>query len=170
MYRYHKDLLNVTAMDDSSSAEASDLQDPEIEEDSNCLLPDSNQCNYNPTVNGAKFILKTRDGKRLTQTTTDGIIEDSKILVQSTVDLLENKVIEVIKSSTATEDTLTKVKEIFADAALRTGLDSLYKQEKFIQEQFNYVVSLCLVCFNAMMVLHAATSGEKIGKRTASQI
>lgn len=36
------------------------------------------------TAIGAKFIMKTRNGRKLTQTATNGIIEDSKLLVQNT--------------------------------------------------------------------------------------
>ena len=103
---------------------------------------------FSPTPNilGAQFIMKTRDGKKLTQVTTDGIIQDTKLMLQSTVENLERKVMEKISSlsTPVTSGELTEIRAVFSDDSLLNpfqGLETEYKQEKFIQENFNYVVS-----------------------------
>ena len=91
MYRYHKDLLNVqlpqaeqkgTERNDVDSIMEMDTQDQDQDEEfvtssSSTPLPKS------ITTIGAEFILKTQDARKLTQVATDGIIADSKVLVQS---------------------------------------------------------------------------------------
>lgn len=145
IYRYHKDLLNVSVIE-ASSEHQNEEQGDGLEEEA----PQSQETMNTPsicestTAIGAKFILKTRDGKRLTQTATNGIIEDSKILVQNTLDIIKRKVVTVIQNSATTDDILSEVDSLFSDETLVnpfSGLETPYKQEKFIQQNFNYVVS-----------------------------
>ena len=50
------------------------------------------------TTETAKFILKIRDGKGLTQTVTDGILRDMQAMVECTTDNLKAKVIIALYS------------------------------------------------------------------------
>ena len=45
------------------------------------------------TLEAAKFILKLRDGKRLPQTVTDGILKDIQVVIDSTNDSLKRKLL-----------------------------------------------------------------------------
>lgn len=45
-----------------------------------------------PSLVAAQFILKTRDGRKLTQTATDGILQDTRAILECTIDTLEQKV------------------------------------------------------------------------------
>ena len=97
----------------------------------------------NKTLEAARFILKIRDGKRLTQTTTDGIIKDIQCMLDHSISDLKNNVMEVLGENLTT-DLKQKVQELFSAAdskCLFDGLETQYKQEKFIQEHFQYVVS-----------------------------
>jgi len=99
------------------------------------------------TLEAARFILKIRDGKRLTQTTTDGIMKDIQCMLDHITSSLKNDVIEAL-GETLTTDLVLKVREVFSAAdskRLFDGLETQYKQEKFIQEHFNYVVSECIM-------------------------
>lgn len=145
MYRYHRDILNVPV---TSEASDSHEQENSREQENDSIMEDlGNTFNSDPPCYsaaeiGAKFILKTRDGRKLTQLATDGIIEDSKILVQNTVEIIKLK--EVMEVCEATENTIAQVNSIFCDETLINpfnGLDTWYKQEKFIKDNFNYVVS-----------------------------
>ena len=148
MYRYHRDVLNVPAT--VPEASSSQQEQEEEEEDGYTvedmqIEPDFNPSYESTTAIAAKYILKTRDGRKLTQLCTDGIIQDSKIFVQNTVDILKKKLISAIEGSGATDTTIAEVHSILDDETLRNPfahLDTQYKQEKFIKENFNYVVSI----------------------------
>ena len=145
MYRYHRDVLNVPAT--VPEASSSQQEQEEEEEDGYTvedmqIEPDFNPSYESTTAIAAKYILKTRDGRKLTQLCTDGIIQDSKIFVQNTVDILKKKLISAIEGSGATDTTIAEVHSILDDETLRNPfahLDTQYKQEK---ENFNYVVSI----------------------------
>ena len=98
------------------------------------------------TLEAARFILKIRDGKRLTQTTTDGIVKDVQYMLDYSISDLINNVMEVLGEN-LTAGLKQKVQEEFSKAdskCLFDGLETQYKQEKFIQDHFQYVVSIRL--------------------------
>lgn len=146
VYRYHYNLLNISTQESNAIPEGGNINGEE--EQSFLFETHTNEQSLSPTqgILGAQFILKTRDGKQLTQVTTDGIIQDTKLILQSTVENLERKVMEKIANLgiAVTTDQLTEIKAVFSDDSLLDpfkGLETEYKQEKFIQENFNYVVS-----------------------------
>ena len=90
---------------------------------------------------GAQFIMKTRDGKRLTQVAVDGIIFDTKVVLDTTLNNVEKKVLENV---TMTDEQKKKLKTIFSDESITNpfqGLETQYKQQSFIEEHFNFVVT-----------------------------
>ena len=161
MYRYHKELLSSPA--DTTTHVAADhvvegsislvdhgtfeaFQDDEE-------IPSSSTFKE-PSVIGAEFILKTRDGKKLTQVTTNGILEDSTLLVQNTVQIIERRVLETMKSR-AVDDIVSEVQGLFCDESLRNpfhGLQTQYQQEKFIQNNFNYVASFLFIIISIIII------------------
>lgn len=149
LYRYHRELLNV--VDDSNTPQASNpAVDGNVSEEEESLgyrdAGDSTEASLSQPTSamlGAEFILKTRDGKGLTQTVTDEILHDVKIVLENTVQALERSVLRTA-DELLTEDGISELKAIFSDEGLLNpfkGLETLYKQEKFIHEHFNYVVS-----------------------------
>lgn len=155
MYRFHKDKITDSTSQNgnllSSSASISDESEvatynPEdsIEESSNGMSdlspPPSTQ------VTGAKFILKTRDGRKLTQVATNGIVEDAKLLVQNAIQNMQKLVVDKLEQlgTVITDCELIDLKALFHDESLNpfAGLGTEYLQDKFIREHFNYVVWL----------------------------
>lgn len=154
MYRYHKHHL-VLSRPDSAAAESSagdgsiltSAEQPLNDPDESNIMDDceSTQTIEEPTSQtkllGAQFILKTRDGKKLTQVSTNGIINDTKIILQSTLEAIEKKVLGM--EPALTDAQIATVKDIFSDVTLVDpfiGLETEYKQEMFIRDHFNYVV------------------------------
>jgi len=120
-------------VDDSHSVTAEGLEDT-------CI---SSQVSSNKSFEAARFILKIRDGRRLTQIVTDGIIKDIQCMLNYTIDNLKASVMETL-SDHLTIDSLAAqtIQQAFSDSkCLFNGLETQHKQENFIQEHFNYVVS-----------------------------
>ena len=105
------------------------------------------------TIETAKFILKIRDGKGLTQTVTGGILRDMQTVVECTTDNLKAKVIKALNSlNKLSSSEIDNIKGLFSpEKMIFTDLDTQYKQENFFQDHFNYVVRcvcayVCVVC------------------------
>lgn len=145
MYRYHKPLLTGSTSNRAPST-ASSVEEEEQQQGSE----DQDQSNSSTsaesaTLLGAQFILKTRDGRKLTQVATNGIIQDTKVILQSTIEVIQKKVLEVFETEeiALTDPQLEKIQSIFADETVVDpfrGLETEHKQEKFIHDHFNYVV------------------------------
>ena len=147
MYRYHRDLLNiptsqVVSTEDQGQNEMSGLVEDALSDID--ISPISSVLKL-PSVIGTEFILKTRDGRYLTQVATDGIVQDAKFLVQNAMEAMKEKVVATLKHSSGVGDeVLSNVESIFSDNMIIDpfqGLETHCKQEKFIQQYFNYVVS-----------------------------
>ncbi len=112
----------------------------ELDDDVNDVQIDPTEAD--PVFEAAMFILKTRDGRKLTQTVTDGIVHDTKIFVERTVDMLEKvmKRLEAMESLRSEE--LSDIHSVSSNPF--EGLESQYRQEKFFQENFNYVVNVLI--------------------------
>lgn len=139
--RYHKAVLCPTSSDEGGDEDGDDGghnfegigSDSEIDS-----LPCSQADNI--LVSGAQFILKTRDGRKITQVALDGIISDTKTIIQSTLENVEKKLLAEVN---LTETQKEEIRSIFCDETNTNpfqGLDTLHQQEKFIQEHFNFVV------------------------------
>ena len=112
-------------MNEDSSEIASE---PRIDSES----PLSNRLN----LEAARLILKIRDGKRLAQTTTDGIIKDFQCMLDHSISDLKNNVMEVLDKN-VTADLKQRVREVFSAADSKyffDGLETQHEQEKFIQD------------------------------------
>ena len=89
--------------------------------------------------------MKTRDGKRLTQVAVDGIISDTKVVVDATLRYVERN---VLKKVTLTAEQQEELKSVFSDESITNpfqGLETQYKQQSFIQENFNFVVIIIII-------------------------
>lgn len=94
--------------------------------------------------NAAMYILKLREGRRLTQTAVDGVLKDTTVFLQNTVEDMQASVMRTLNSfSSITDDEKSQVEAIFTDNKRWNpfqGLESHYLQERYYQENFNYVV------------------------------
>ena len=113
MYRFHREQLNLGSKRGSESLnnvlsdvnpELSDvnpeapLLDDNSEEMVNDVSIDHITSVGSPATSskilGAQFIMKTRDGRKLTQVATNGIVQDAEVLVQSTVQSMERRIFD----------------------------------------------------------------------------
>ena len=149
MYRYHRELLNLSAAVHHSQMEQDTEESMEYSNNDSLPSEDTNEsgdCPPSSTILGAQFILKTRDGKNLTQAATDGVVRDTINIVQSTVKLLEGKVFEKLQDIgiDLAEEQREEMKTLFSNETLTNpfkDLETKSKQERFIQKNFNFVVS-----------------------------
>lgn len=89
IYRFHRNLLDVPEeLVEATSTTMYGDDDPDVE----VATPKSL-----PTLQAAKFILNTCDGKKITQTATDGIVNDVKVVLQNTVDVMEQAVMTKLR-------------------------------------------------------------------------
>jgi len=92
-----------------------------------------------------RFILKIRDGKGLTQVVTDSIVRDMQSVVECSCENVEKQLISKLNSfNKLSVGEMEEVKEIFlsAKASIKCEeLESKHKQDIFIEDNFNYVVS-----------------------------
>lgn len=99
-----------------------------------------------PKKNAARFILKTRDGRKMTQTCLDGVLLDVSLLVEHNVQSICHLTLQALKSAGASQEILGIAKSsILSDnpgeANLFEGLDTEYRQNSFFREHFGLVVS-----------------------------
>ena len=96
-------------------------------------------------MNAAKFILKTREGRKLTQVAMNGVVHDVQTMLQFTLEAVEQKFLDKIKAGgvAITEEQLEDLRSVFSGPSSNPfqGLETEYKQEAFFKENFNYVVS-----------------------------
>lgn len=151
MYRFHKEHITQQCSESSSATTPisnenlplCDSEEPMAESQGN--QESINNEKHDAKVVGAHFILKTRDGRKITQKAVDGIVQDAKILVQNTLQSIERRVFDKMNhlGVELTDGELDELKTVFHDDDTLpfSELHSEHMQEKFIREHFNYVVS-----------------------------
>ena len=100
----------------------------------------------------AYFILKTRDGRNLTQTALDGLLTDITELFQSLLEYAQQQTASVLHTSGVDKDVITAVSEVFKDDCLHTpfhGFESEYHQHKYFCDQLGMVVSQTAIVTSA---------------------
>ena len=138
-HRKHKDVLMITPVDstiditpehsndgDQAQSSSNDLMDVD---NSECMLASIKKIDIKS--HAAQFILKTRDGVHLTQTNADRIVQDAKMMVQSTIDSLRVQLVEKIKEYTSLPDEkVEEIAQVLHEHSLNPfdGLETLYLQ------------------------------------------
>ena len=98
-HRKHKDIMMVSTPDSDDLTPEQSGSDGEDNGDANgddVMDIDDPECTVqkiDTKSHAAQFILKTRDGGHLTQANADRIVQDAKIMVQSTIDSLKVQLI-----------------------------------------------------------------------------
>ena len=161
MYRYHRDKLNISHshldVGDTSCVSVDNTGDCDNTEHSRYTDSGDGSARDDTTDNttapssqtlGAQFILKTRDGRRLTQVATDGIVHDTRMLIKNTVCAARKQVIQKIAELDipVSDSQLSDLKNALEDDGGAfdpfVGLEKITQQDDFIRKNFNYVVSL----------------------------
>ena len=93
-------------------------------------------------LEAAKYILKLRDGKGLTQVVTDTILGDIQTLINYTTESLEKKVMSsLVDTNKLSSNELAQIQSLFSSSEeMFEGINTEYKQETFFKENFSYVV------------------------------
>ena len=96
----------------------------------------------------AKFILKTKEGRKLTQVAMNGVVHDVQTMAQSILEAVEQKLLDKFKTGgiATTEEQLQDLRSIFSGPSSNPFqvLETEYKQEAFFKANFNYVVNIIL--------------------------
>lgn len=93
----------------------------------------------------AHFVLKTRDRRNLTQTTLDGILQDTRGFIEQTVyNLQESIKMRLEGLNKLSPDEICDTLSPFSAPTITNpfeGLETQFKQEKNFQEHYNDVVN-----------------------------
>ena len=119
--------------------------------------PSSSESSYSTSVfEAAKYILKVRDGKGLTQVVTDSILVDIQTLIYCTTESLEKKVMSALMDTNKLSDSeLAEIQRLFSsNGDIFEGLNTEYKQETFFEENFPYVVCLYIYIYIYIYILY----------------
>lgn len=95
-------------------------------------------------TNSALFILKTRDGRRITQTCLDGLISDVSLLVHQNLQYTSHCTLEALRKAGASEEILAVAQSSILPEGgvhLFEGMDTEYLQNLYFRENFGLVVS-----------------------------
>lgn len=137
---------------ESSAAQLDDLA---AETEAEVLRTGPSSCK----LEAAKYILRVRDGKGLTQVVADGIMRDIDTLIRCATESLEKKVTAKLAEMQFSGSEIADIQAIFSPViSIFDGLDTVYKQEAFFSENFNYVVSNSLshTCISCSCTLQSA--------------
>ena len=127
-----EEVLELPRGSESSSSDAHHLVAEPTSRPSSCKLE------------AAKYILRVRDGKGLTQVATDGIMRDIDTLINCATDSLERKLTaKLAEIPQLSSSEIASIQAIFSPVrSIFDGLDTVCKQEAFFAENFNYVVAM----------------------------
>lgn len=143
----HNDECNGRSNDDPSSVQISNPEDTST--DGDALEPVSLVAEkQHSSMAAARFILKTRDGRKITQTTLDGILQDTRGFVEDTVKGLEmNRKLKLEALNKLSTDEIEDILRLFSEPDILDPfceINSQYKQDLFFKEHFNYVVRILI--------------------------
>ena len=115
----------------------------EHNEEDQFLLPDDQLTSFDHQRPSARFILKLMEGHRLTQVAIGDVIGGCRELCMQTARQVKDSLESQIRDSGIDSSFIDlEAIDLFQDPF--EGLSTLYLQEKYITENFNYVVSLLI--------------------------
>ena len=107
------------------------------------------------TKQSAIFILKTRDGQRLTQAATDNILRDVTELFQTRLEAVCHSTVETLKEAGVDDATVSTVKDgILNQCGPFKGLETEYRQNAYIRDHFGLIVRSCVNRIAKYMTLY----------------
>lgn len=159
LYKKHKNILKQESPETPTHCQpAAGPRDvsPDITEDVDPTSldhfmdePFKSMVDQHPSLQAAQFILKTRDGRKITQAAVNDILQDTRAIVEYSIDVLKHKVVNKLESlEIMSSEEISSIQDLFSSSSLRNpfeGLETQYRQEKYFQEHFNYVVSVLYI-------------------------
>ena len=95
-------------------------------------------------VAAAKWILKNREGHRIPHSVMESIVWGADSLYKTALSEIRHRVIRTIKETPVGSDVVTSVASVFDSDTQFTsvfkGLETTYRQNAFIKENFRFVV------------------------------
>ncbi len=115
VYRYHKNLLTTTQCQ-ADNEDESVCQVKINLRNWKRLKPDLNS--PSASLNAARFIMKARNGKSLTQAMTSDVVDDVKIILENSISSIKLKVMNEVKKLSANDHQVTEIESIFSDESI----------------------------------------------------
>ena len=150
IYRCHREILDGID-DDQSQGSPVTIEEPLIE-DLDCTIsesevPDSYENSH--TILSKKeaglFLIKTKEIYKVPQSTLDSLVGDISTIVESTIKHIEKRVkMELEERGISVTKELQEIFNFPHINKVFQGLHTEFLQKKFLRENYNFVVSLCL--------------------------
>jgi len=170
MYKKHRDELHLITTETENvltRAVSRELADKGMEQDQGPGDAGSAGTEHLPAVSAAdsninileaaKYILKVRDGKGLTQVVTDSILNDIQTLINRTAESMEKKVMtSLMDTNKLSSSELSEIQKVFSsNNEIFKKLNTECKQDAFFEEKLHYVVWLYIYLY--CNYIHIAT-------------
>ena len=150
--RHHR--ASITPATTSSTTDLSLICSTDEDDDSNLA---GTQVVAKDKLDTAKWILKLKETKKLTQSSVDSILEDATELCATTVSELGFRVESLLNTAGIRFNDIPGLREIFAPTSPYCnpfdGLDTYHRQLSFYRKHFNFVVSACSYCTSDEMLV-----------------
>lgn len=168
--KHFRELINQTESDQDSDCELDNEADYLSDEEQNIRMHASDESDLESIVSlgdhdteesssmeessdreAALWILKLKEGRRLTQSTTEEILSDVTELCSSIVLHLKNEVHRVLESADIIPDNIPGLDDLFSESSSYAhpfcNLQTQYKQMSYFHSHFNFVVSKNVVSY-----------------------
>ena len=153
-YRKHIQLHHRQLEDNSSLPGDSVNLDRDDGAQDNCMDVDDVQGAYKRRVNTAKWILKLKEGQKLTQSCVDRVLEEVTELCTVSIGQLGDAVQSVLQSAGFSFSDVPGMQELFALTARPfDGLDTYHRQLTFYTTHMDMVVSYILIVYLTCIIL-----------------
>ena len=112
--------------------------------------------------NSALFILKTRDGRKITQACLDSVVTDVTQLVKQNLQHVCHRAVQTLRETGVSEECVARVQSVILDdesSNIFEGLETEYRQNSIFRDSFGLVVStfiaLYIHCIHKCILLGA---------------
>ena len=108
-----------------------------------CIQPASSKKHTDHEQQIALFLLKSKEIRKVSQVSLDGLIDDFTSLLSFKVHTLENNVQSCLLANGINMDNVESLRSLFCDPQIINpfeGLHSKYLQQKYFQEKLGLVV------------------------------
>ena len=142
VYRKHRDAVYScpSRSENESQDQRGDTQEEFLDDWSDDMFESGNEIADDIKTSAAKFLLKTREEHKVTQTTINKVVGDIKSLWSHALETVKQKVQQRLSGSS--DSLVENVMECFDDSTPFDGLETEYLQHKYYKEHFHFVVSL----------------------------